>query len=65
MIDVAADESRDDGNYIYETITWKNLQIKIEPLQIRYGIEQQREREERIEAIEEYMNNIAKNNIKQ
>jgi hypothetical protein len=60
MIDVVADESRNNNNHIYETVNWKDFKINIEPLKQRYEIELQRKREKNIKAIEEYLKNKEK-----
>ena len=53
MLDIAADKSRE--GYKYDETTWENYKIKMEPLLKRYEIEKNRNREERIKRIEEYM----------
>jgi hypothetical protein len=37
-------------------VSWNDYDVFIEPLQVRYQTELERKREERIMAIEEYMN---------
>lgn len=54
MIDVVADEKRNEENYFYETIQWNGYSLKVEPLQARYEIELQRDRKDRIHAIKKY-----------
>lgn len=61
MIDVVADEKRNEENYFYEPIQWNGYTLKVEPLQVRYEIELQRDRKDRIHAIQKYME---KTNVK-
>ena len=58
MIDIAADEKMNLENrqHQYESVSWNGFDIYIEPLQVRYQTELDRNRAERIEAIEKYMN---------
>jgi len=55
MIDVVADESRNEENHQYRSVEWKGYTLKVEPIQERYKIELQRDRKDRIKAIEEYL----------
>lgn len=55
MIDVAADIAREEQNHKYEVVSWKSFIMKIEPIEERYNIEIQRNRTERILAIETYI----------
>ncbi len=55
-IDVAADEKMNLGNHQYTNVHWNGYNLFIEPLQIRYETEVQRNRMNRIRAIEKYMN---------
>lgn len=58
LFEVAADEKWNLGNRepIYEKITWHGYNFYVEALQLRYEIETWRKREDRIKAIEAYMN---------
>lgn len=57
-VDIASDEKMNlnHQNPQYELLKWKNCDIYIEPIQKRYQVEQQRNRKDRIEAIEKYLN---------
>ncbi len=55
MIDVVADDSRDEENHSYTSVQWNGYTLKVEPIQERYKIEIQRGRKDRIKAIEEYL----------
>lgn len=57
-VDIAADEKMNLENHQhqYDKVSWNDYDIFIEPLQVRYQTELCRNREERIIAIEEYMN---------
>lgn len=55
MIDVVADEKRNEENYFYEPVEWNGYTLKVEPLQVRYEIELQRDRKDRFVAIKKYM----------
>lgn len=55
MLDIVADESRNEENHVYTPVYWHGHTIKVEPLHERYKIEIQRKRENRIKAIEEYL----------
>lgn len=58
LFEIAADEKWNLGNRqpIYEKITWRGYNFYVEALQLRYEIETWRKREDRIKAIEAYMN---------
>lgn len=58
LVDIAADEKMNLGNHQYDKVSWNDYDIFIEPLQVRYQTELDRNREERIKAIDEYMNNL-------
>jgi len=62
MFDIAADEGMNLENHQhqYEKVTWNDYDIFIEPLQARYQVELDREREERIKAIETYIQKVEK-----
>jgi hypothetical protein len=55
MIDVVADEKRNEENHYYEPVQWNGYTLKVEPLQVRYEIELQRNRIDRIQAINKYL----------
>lgn len=55
MVDVAADISREEQNHNYIAVSWNSFALKIEPIEERYNIEVQRNRTERILAIEAYL----------
>lgn len=55
MIDVVADESRNAKNHEYTPIQWKGYAMLIEPLYRRYEIERERQRDDRVRAIDEYL----------
>lgn len=55
MFDIAADESANESNHIYDTLKWNGYDLLIEPLNLRYEIEKQRRRQERIDMIEKYI----------
>jgi len=55
QIEIAADESRNEENHLYEPITWQSYDLKVEPLKERYAIEVQRNRQDRVDAIKKYM----------
>jgi len=57
MFDIAADEGMNLENHQhrYDKVTWNGYDIFIEPLQDRYQVELERDRDERIRAIEDYM----------
>jgi hypothetical protein len=55
MIDVVADEKRNEENYFYESAEWNGYNLKVEPLHVRYEIELQRDRKDRFVAIKKYM----------
>ena len=56
QVEIAADESRNEENHLYKSITWRGHNLKVEPLRNRYEIEIQRDRKDRIKTIEDYMN---------
>lgn len=58
LVDIAADEKMNLENHQYDKVLWNDYDIFIEPLQVRYQTELDRNREERIKAINEYMNNL-------
>lgn len=60
IVDIAADKKMNLENHQhqYDKVSWHDYDIFIEPLQVRYQTELDRNREERIMAIEEYMNSI-------
>lgn len=55
MVDVVADESRNAENHLYEHIMWRGHDLAVEPLEVRLAIERERERTDRIVAIENHM----------
>lgn len=57
MVDIAADDSRNEENHAYEDIKWGGCLLKVESLESRYKTEIQRNRKDRITAIEEFMKN--------
>jgi len=60
IVDIAADEKMNLENHQhqYDKVSWNDYDIFIEPLQVRHQTELDRNREERIMGIEEYMNCI-------
>lgn len=58
LLDIAADEKMNLENHQYDKVSWNDYDIFIEPLQVRYQTELDRNRKERIKAIEEYMKNL-------
>lgn len=58
LFEIAADENWNLGNRqpIYEKISWHGYNFYVEALQLRYRIELGRKREDRVKAIEAYMN---------
>jgi len=57
-VDIAADEKLnvENNQQFYEKVLWNGYNLFITPLQDRYNIEIQRDRKDRIKAIEEFMN---------
>ena len=55
MFDIAADKKTNSENHGYGKILWEGYLLSIEQLKTRYEIEKQRNRTERINKIEEYM----------
>ncbi|MGI6206767.1 MAG: hypothetical protein ACOYEW_01025 [Anaerolineae bacterium] len=55
MVDVAADEKMNRENHQYDEALWNGYRLLLEPLQARYQTELQRNRQDRIRAIEAYM----------
>jgi hypothetical protein len=60
LVDIAADDKMNLENHQhqYEKVSWNGCDVFIEPIQDRYKVEIQRDRKDRIKAIEEYMNRI-------
>lgn len=58
LIDIAADEkwNLENRQPKYEKVSWNGYDVYIESLQLRYQTEINRKREDRIKAINEYMN---------
>lgn len=58
IVDIAADERMniESHQHKYDKVSWNGFDIFIEPLQVRYQTELDRNRDERIMAIEEFMN---------
>ncbi len=59
MADIVADESRDKEHHVYDAVDWNDHRIWIEPLEARYETELQRDRKDRIEAIQTYMDRMS------
>jgi len=57
LFDIAADEGMNLGNHQYDRVSWNGYDVYIEPLHVRYQTEIKRKREDRIKAIETYMDN--------
>lgn len=57
-VDIAADDKLniENNREHYEKILWNGYEVYITPLRERYEVEIQRDRKDRIKAIEEYMN---------
>ncbi|GHV08865.1 MAG: hypothetical protein Ta2A_18030 [Treponemataceae bacterium] len=55
MFDIAADKKINQENHVYENIKWEGYTLKVESLNARYEIEKQRNRLDRIKAIEKYI----------
>lgn len=55
MIDIAADHRMNKENHTYDSISWNGYNLEVEPLKARYAIELQRDRKDRIRAIEDYL----------
>jgi len=55
MFDIAADKKMNHENYNYKKIIWEGYSLNIEQIEIRYEIEKQRNRIDRIKKIEKYM----------
>lgn len=55
MVDVVADASRNAESYSYERILWNGFPLLVESLEKRLAIERERERHDRICAIEAFM----------
>lgn len=58
MVDVAADESRNEERHAYEDVLWNGTILKVEPLSVRYATERERGRLERVHAIEAYLQTL-------
>lgn len=58
MVDVAADESRNEERHAYEDVLWNGMILKVEPLSVRYATERERGRIERMHAIEAYLQTL-------
>ena len=56
LFDIAAEDKLNRINHNYDKVVWNNYDIYVEPLQIRYSIELERKREDRLKAMELYMN---------
>jgi len=56
LFDIVADEKMNLENHQYDKILWNNYDLYAESLQVRYQLELKRNREGRIKAFEEYMN---------
>lgn len=58
LFEIAADKKWDMGNRhpIYEKISWHGYNFYVEALELRYRIELGRKREDRVKAIEAYLN---------
>jgi len=56
MVDIAADEKMNPDRHPYDRVSWHGFDVLIEPLQARYRVEIERGREDRVRAIEAYMN---------
>jgi len=54
-IDIVADEKMNRENHEYDSASWNGFDVWIEPLRVRYQTELQRDRVNRIKAIEAYM----------
>lgn len=59
-VDIAADNKLniENNREHYEKVSWNGYEVYITPLRERYEVEIQRDRKDRIKAIEEYMNRI-------
>lgn len=55
MIDIAADEKKNLENGSYDLVGWNNYKIYVESFQSRYQTEIQRNRIDRIQAFEDFM----------
>lgn len=57
IVDIAADDKMNLENqqHRYEKVSWNGIELWVEPLQDRYQIEIERRREDRIKAIEAFM----------
>ena len=60
-VDIAADEKLniESNPQLYEKVSWNGYDIFITPLKQRYAVEIQRNRKDRIKAIEAYMNKFS------
>lgn len=56
MVDIAADEKMNPDQHRYDRVSWRSYDVFVEPLTARYLVEIERRREDRIRAIEAYMN---------
>ena len=56
-VDIAADDKLnfENNQHLYEKVSWNDYDVFITPLQNRYEVEIQRDRKDRIKAIEEFM----------
>jgi len=57
LFDIAADDKMNLENHQYDKVLWNDYDVFVEPIQIRYQLELNRKRQDRIAAIEAYLKN--------
>lgn len=55
LFDIAAEDRLNRENHKYDKVLWNGYDIYVEPLKIRYSLEIQRKRKDRLKAMELYM----------
>ncbi|MCL2486125.1 MAG: hypothetical protein FWE86_00815 [Oscillospiraceae bacterium] len=55
IVDIVADEKMNMGNHHYEKMTWNGFEVFAEPFQTRYALEKERNRADRLKAMELFL----------
>lgn len=58
LFDIVADDKMNIENHEYDKVLWNEYDILVEPFQNRYNLEIKRGREDRIKAMEAYLNKL-------
>jgi len=58
IVDVVADEKMDNENHPYEQVSWAGHAILVEPFHNRLALERQRDRPDRLAAMEAYLSSV-------